>query len=165
MSLPPTSPSPALTPAAPPTTSPAPVTGLQRFLGAVGRVMKMGWTVRMSFTVVFWLIAIGLASLIDSKRVAVPALEKSLPAFLSEQIDLWIIGFVVVSLALTNLLTLFVPPWRSEIIRELMRIYYTIGAVAGAVSLFSSNWAQASFFYGFGVIIPWIFAIGVLPDA
>ena len=115
------------------------------------------WATRMTFTVAYWAVASLAASLIDGKTISAPTLVPALIAYFQEQIDLGVIVFELVVLAVVGLLaTLFVSAWQREIKMEVFRLYYTMGAAAGGLSLAGGHWDKVLLFYGAGVFVPWL---------
>lgn len=116
------------------------------------------FAIRMVFTAAFWLAAAFLANMFDGKKLAAPGLMPALIGFFKEQIDLSMVLFQLLVLGLVALPALFFArPWQREIKREAFRLYYTMSAVGGALSTVVPHLGRAFFFYGVGMVIPWLF--------
>lgn len=116
------------------------------------------FAIRMIFTAVFWLAAALLADMFDGKNLAAPRLMPALIGFFKEQIDLSMVLFQLLVLGLVALPALFFArSWQREIKREAFRLYYTISAVGGSLSLVATHPTRAAVFYGIGMVVPWLF--------
>lgn len=147
-----------------PIVSSTPTTGteswLKRLQSGLGEPesVSVEFGVRMTFTAAFWLVATFLASRIDGTNISAPTLLPSLMGFFKEQVELPMVLFQLMVLGLVALPALFFTrSWQREIKREVFRLYYTMSAVAGALSVSLTHWSPAVFFYGLGMIVPWLF--------
>ena len=120
------------------------------------RVMNQSY--RILFNIMFWLFAAYLASLIDGISTHIASLEEPLKAFFVERVSTPMVIFQagVLSIVVGIVVVIPVEEIREEAISEAYRLWYTVGAAAGAVQVVSSHWLSAIYFYMFGVFVPWI---------
>ena len=119
---------------------------------------------RMLFTVAYWLVAALLANMIDGKTVSIPSLVPILTEYFKEQFSFLMLLFQIMVLGLVALPALFfAKAWQREIKREVFRLWYTIGAAAGALSFVVHDMMYAFGFYLVAVFVPWLLLFADAP--